>query len=80
MAKARQVKATGKDTDGDITSLKGAFGSVTTRQAISDIEAGRARYAVGDSELHVVNRQGKKHLRSAPDRSRRNNLDNLPGA
>ena len=80
MARPPQVKATGKDPDGDITSLKGGFGTVSRRQAIADIEAGRARYAVGDSELHVVNRKGAKHLRSSPDGKKTNNLDNLPNA
>ena len=60
--------------------LKGRFGKVSTQQAIADIEAGRAQYAVGDRQLHVVKRGGKKHLRSAPDGKSRNNLDNLPDA
>ena len=61
MPRPRQVKATTKDEDGDITGLKGGFGKVSTQRAIADIEAGRAQYAVGDSQLHVVNRGGKKH-------------------
>lgn len=80
MPKPRQVKATGKDDDGDITSLKGGFGEVPLNQAIREIEQGDARYAVGDSEIHVVNGAGGKYLRTAPDSSSSNNLDDLPGA
>ncbi len=80
MAKPRQVKATGKDKDGNITSLKGAFGEVPLKQAIAEIKAGDARYAVGQSEvLPVAKSTGRKaHLRSAPDSRAKNNLDNLP--
>lgn len=80
MARPRQVKATGKDDDGDIESLKGGFGEVSTRQAIRDIENGRARYTVGGSEVGVVNGPNGKYLRTAPDGRHRNNLDNLPDA
>ena len=42
MPRPRQVKATGKDDEGDITSLKGGFGDVPIAQAIRDIEQGKA--------------------------------------
>lgn len=78
MPKPRQIKATGKDEEGDITSLKGGFGEVPIKQAIREIEQGDARYAVGDSEVHVVNGPTGKYLRTAPDSSSSNNLDSLP--
>ncbi len=80
MPKPRQIKATGKDDDGDITSLKGGFGEVPIRQAIREIEQGDARYVAGDSELHVVNGPTGEYLRTAPDSSSSNNLDDLPEA
>lgn len=80
MARPREIRATGKDKDGDIASVKGAFGEVTRRQAIRDIESGAARYAVGGAEVRVVNGATGKYLRTAPDRKSKNNLDNLPDA
>lgn len=80
MPRPRQVKATGKDDDGDITSLQGGFGEVPLNQAIREIEQGAARYAVGDSEIHVVNGPGGKYLCTSPDATTSNNLDDLPGA
>ncbi len=80
MARPRQVKATGKDNDGDIEFLKGGFGEVSAKNAIREIESGQARYAVGDSEVSVVNGPSGKYLRTAPDGRSRNNLDNLPDA
>ena len=80
MPKPRQVKATGKDSDGDIASLKGGFGEVTIRHAIREIEDGSARYAVGGAEVHVVNGQTGKYLRTAPDSTTDDNLDDLPGS
>ncbi len=79
MPRPRQVKATGKDDEGDITSLKGGFGDVPIAQAIREIEQGAASYAVGDSEIGVVNGPTGKYLRTAPDSTSSNNLDDLPG-
>jgi hypothetical protein len=78
VTKPRQVKATGKDDDGDITSLKGGFGEVPLAQAIRDIESGAARYSVGESEVTVVKGHAGKYLRTAPDGQTGNNLDSLP--
>ncbi|MGB6057592.1 MAG: DUF3892 domain-containing protein [Microthrixaceae bacterium] len=80
MAKPRQIKSTGKDPDGDITSVKGAFGEVPLNQAIRQIERGDARYAVDGSDVHVVNGPNGKYIRTSPDGEARNNLDNLPDA
>lgn len=67
MPQPRQVKATGKDDEGDITSLKGGFGEVPIKQAIRDIEQGTASYAVGDNDVRVVNGPGGKYLRTSHD-------------
>ncbi|PKQ25260.1 MAG: DUF3892 domain-containing protein [Actinobacteria bacterium HGW-Actinobacteria-4] len=80
MARAREVKATAKDTDGDVTGLVGRFGRVTAKQAIRDIERGDAKYSSGGSALHVVDGPSGKYLRTSPDGRRGNNLDELPDA
>ena len=78
----RRVKKTGKDADGDITSLCGDWGQRTKAGAISDIESNTHTYYVQSgssrSEVHVVQGQTGKYLRSDPDPSSANNLDNLP--
>lgn len=78
MPRARTVKATGKDGDGDIISLNGAFGTVSRAEAIRQIESGKAAYQVGDTPVGVVNGQNGKYLRTQADGRTRNNLDNLP--
>jgi len=80
MPRPRQIKATVKDDDGDIISVTGGFGTVPLRTAIRDIESGSASYAVGSSEVRVVNGQTGKYLRTSADGRRENNLDNLPDA
>lgn len=80
MPRARQVKATGKGENRNITSLQGAFGKVPIRRAISDIESGRAQYSSGGSAIGVVQGQGGKFLRTAADGKSGNNLDSLPDA
>ncbi len=80
ISRPRQVNATGKDDDGDITSLKGAFGDVPTTQAVREIERGTVRYAVGDSGIGVVNGATGKYLRSELDGRSSNNLYDLPEA
>lgn len=77
MPRPRQIKSTDKDDDGDITSLIGGFGEVSKTQAIRDIESGRARYAVGDSEVQVVNGAHGKYLRTEADGKKGNNLDEI---
>ena len=80
---AKRVTKTGKDSDGDITRLCGHGWSRTKTQAISDIEAGRESYYVQDSRgrranIHVVNGPTGKYLRTVPNSSCSDNLDNLP--
>ena len=79
----RQVKRTGKDSDGDITRLCGNWGSATKSQAIRDIEGRSHTYYVQDSlfrraDVHVVNGPTGKYLRTDPNSSSTDNLDNLP--
>jgi|GEM_PF-487966 len=81
----RRVTQTGKDTDGDITSLcrPGEYWSPRRKaDAIADIENRTHRYFVNEagyeSEVHVVERGGRKHLRTYADATSKNNLDNLP--
>lgn len=79
----RKVERSGKDTDGDITKLCGAFGSVSKATAISEIENRVNTYHVQQTgtnrvEVRVVTEGGKKYLRTTADSSSKNNLDNLP--
>jgi len=82
----RQVTATGKDKDGNITKLCKAGEAWSPRQkadAIRDIENGLHTYFVqkpGTSrvDITVVNGTTGKYLRSTADKSSKNNLDNLP--
>ena len=82
----RRVTKSGKDRDGDITSLCNPGESWTPRSkadAISDIENKTHTYYVNEagyrSEVRVYRGDyGKKHLRTDADRTSKNNLDNLP--
>ncbi len=81
VAIAREVTATAKDR-GRITHLcnpGAAWSPVSRRQAISEIRAGTVRYFVrgqrGVVPIHVV---GGRYLRTAPDATSANNLDELP--
>ncbi len=77
----RQVRATGKDADGDITRLCGSFGSRSKQGAISDIESGVHVYAAGNSLIEVVRDSsvsGGKYLRIRPDGGGARGLDALP--
>jgi len=82
----RQVRKTGKDSDGDITKLcnNGDYWSPRSKaDAISDIELGLHTYVVpwtdGETQIHVVNDPVKgKYLRTDRDNTTRNNLDDLP--
>lgn len=80
MPRPRQVKAIGKNDDGDITSLKGAFGDVSITQAVREIERGTTRYTVGDRGVGVVNGATGKYLRSELGGRSSNNLYDLPEA
>ena len=75
----REVTATGKDEHGVVASLHGEWGMVSKDEAISDIEAGRAFYAVaGGQNLVVVDGPTSKYLRSHADGVNADNLDELP--
>jgi hypothetical protein len=79
----RKVTKTGKDADGDITSLCGGWGEASKAMAIGDIEGGRHRYYVAGSgstevNIHVVKGDTGKYLRTDPDGSTIDNLDELP--
>jgi Protein of unknown function (DUF3892) len=78
----RKVTATGKASDGDITSLCGWWGPTSKALAIVEIEGGTNRYYVavgsGEVDVHVVNGATGKYLRTDPDHTDRNNLDDLP--
>ena len=75
----REVTATGKDDHGAVVSLHGEWGMVSKDEAISDIEAGRASYAVaGGQTLEVVDGSTGKYLRSHADGDNADNLDELP--
>lgn len=82
----RRVTHTRKDRDGDITALGNPGQDWSPRMkasAIADIEGRIHTYYVqapGTSrvEVRVVNGSTGKYLRSDPDPSSKNNLDNLP--
>lgn len=81
----RAVTKTGKDRDGDITSLcaDGAAWSPRAKaDAIRDIEGGLHTYYVpwqsGRTEIRVVQGPRGKYLRTDRDATSRNNLDDLP--
>ncbi len=79
----RRVKRTGKDSDGDITSLCGDWGTASKATAISDIEGRVNSYYVQDSyfrraDVHVVNGATGKYLRTDPNAACSDNLDTLP--
>jgi Protein of unknown function (DUF3892) len=81
----RAVNKTGKDRDGDITSLcnaDAAWSPRPKRDAINDIETGAHTYHVpwqsGRTEIRVVNGATGKYLRTDHDSTAKNNLDDLP--
>jgi hypothetical protein len=82
----RQVTASGKDKDGDITKLCKSGEAWSPRQkadAISDIGKGLHTYYVQQAgmsrvDITVVDGATGKHLRSTADSSSKNNLNNLP--
>jgi len=82
----RQVRATGKDGDGDITKLCNSGAAWSPRykaDAIRDIENGDHRYFVRwsdgkETDVHVVNGSTGKYLRTDRDSTTHNNLDDLP--
>lgn len=81
----RAVRKTGKDDDGDITSLCDDDASWSPRlkaDAIADIDGKLHTYYVpwksGRTEITVVNGATGKYLRTLRDGSTGNNLDELP--
>ena len=82
----REVTKTKKDRDGDILALcnPGMYWSpVSKKDAIAEIESYNNSYYVRvnyqEVEIHVVKRSdGTKYLRTDPDKTTRNNLDELP--
>lgn len=81
----RAIRRTGKDSDGDITSLcnSGDYWSPRLKNdAIYDIKTGAHTYYVpwksGRTEIRVVNGQNGKYLRTDHDQTEKNNLDELP--
>ena len=81
-----KITRTEKDQHGDITALCGGdskWGKVPKGLAIENIENGYTRYYVEDANgiranVEVYTLSGVKHLRTDPDSSCLNNLDNLP--
>ena len=84
MAITRVVKQTGKDSDGDITSLCNSgesWSPPSKANAINDIKGGSIQYRVGSSSgpvIVVVEGEAGGYLRSSPDASTEDNLDSLP--
>lgn len=82
----RQVTRSRKDRDGDITALckpGEVWSPRQKRDAIEDIESRRHSYYVdvpgkGPVDIHVVRGSTGKYLRTDPDKTTRNNLDDLP--
>jgi len=82
----RRVTNSRKASDGDITALcnPGNYWSPRYKQdAINDIETGAHSYYVMASgkevDIHVVKGSTGKYLRTDPDKTSSNNLDDLPG-
>ena len=79
----RRVTSTGKDHQGDITALCGSWGRTSKRDAIREIENRICTYYVQDrysrrADVRVVNGPTGKYLRTDPNSSCSDNLDNLP--
>ena len=81
----RRVKRTDKDRDGDITALCNPVEFWSPRKkgnAISDIEGDRHSYYVREHgrsvDIIVADGPKGKYLRTDPDATTRNNLDDLP--
>jgi len=68
-----KVIAVNKDPDGNIIAVKTDQGQVyRIEQAILEVQSGRL------SGVQVADRCGKQYLRTYPDGTPENNLDNLP--
>jgi len=80
----REITCSGKDSDGDIISIgnAGAYWSPRKKaDAINDIESGEHSYyiqsASGRVDISVVGGPTGKYLRSSPNSTGVDNLDNL---
>jgi len=81
----RRVTQSGKDRDGDITALCNPGEPWSPRpkaDAIRDIEGKLHSYYVlvsgAEVDIVVAKRNGTKYLRTDPDKTTKNNLDDLP--
>lgn len=77
------VTSTGKDRNGDITSLCGPFGKVASATAITQIDYRLETYHVpltngNKAVIEVVQGPSGKYLRTNWDGTTANNLDSLP--
>ncbi|MCT1654338.1 DUF3892 domain-containing protein [Brachybacterium muris] len=79
---ALQVTRSGKDRDGDITSLCGNGWSHPKAQAVAAIRNDSSAYYVSvggqTAYVRVGTRNGKDYLTTSRDGYSANNLDNLP--
>lgn len=80
---SRPVRFTGKNNDGDITSLSDhSWGTRSKQDAIRDIEWGIHSYYVpwtsGSTDIRVVDGATGKYLRTDRDDTAKNNLLELP--
>lgn len=80
---SRRVKRSGKDTSGDITSLCGDWGSALKATAIREIDSSTNTYYVEDAHrrqahVRVVRGTTGPYLRTDPNSTCSDNLDNLP--
>lgn len=80
MATKRVVLRTGKDSDGDITSLCGSGFSVSKTVAVTHIQGGSYEYWTESpsARVRVKTRNGRPYLTTCADGVKPNNLDNLP--
>ena len=79
----RRVVSTGKDNFRDITALCGTWGHASKAAAIGEIENRWHTYFVQDgygrrADVRVVKGVTGKYLRTDPNSSCSDNLDNLP--
>lgn len=79
---SREVTCTCKDKDGNITCLGGSWGQVDKDQAMDDIDNGTHEYWVPGRggtkvQVHVVPNHAPPYLRTDPDDTTANNLDEL---
>jgi hypothetical protein len=78
----RKVICTCKDDNGNITCMGGSWGQVSKDDAIRQIEVGTHRYYVDGAngtevDVHVVPGHNPPYLRTDPDGTPTNNLDEL---